>query len=48
MSNNNLDIKGIFIQNTEYKLTQFADDTTIIMDGTQQTLQATLHTLEIF
>ena len=48
MINNNLDIKGIFIQNIEYELTQFADDTTIIMDGTEKTLQATLNTLEVF
>ena len=30
-----------------YKLTQFADDT-IILDGTTNSLQATLNTLEIF
>ena len=31
-----------------YKLTQFADDTTIILDGTSKSLQATLNILEIF
>ena len=31
-----------------YKLTQFADDTTIILDGTIKSLQAALNMLEIF
>ena len=31
-----------------YKFTQFADDTTIILDGTSKSLQATLNILEIF
>ena len=44
--NNN--IKGLSIKGIEFKLTQFADDTTIILDGSQQSLQATLNTLEIY
>ena len=35
------------INGKEIKLTQFADDTTLILDGTSS-LQATLNTLEIF
>ena len=31
-----------------YKLTQFADDTTLILDGSVSSLQAALNTLEIF
>ena len=41
-------IKGIKINGKEIKLTQFADDTTLILDGTTSSLQATLNTLEIF
>ena len=43
-----LEITGIKIGNNMYKLTQFADDTTIILDGTSKSLQATLKILEIF
>ena len=39
-------ITGIKIGNNMYKLTQFAD-TTIILDGTSKSLQATLNILEI-
>ena len=35
------EITGIRIGNNMYKLTQFADDTTIILDGTFKSLQAT-------
>ena len=41
----NKDITGIFVDGVEYKASQFADDTTLILDGT---LEATLNTLEIF
>ena len=30
------------------KLTQFADDNTLILDGSQQSLQSALNTLEIY
>ena len=45
---NSKEIKGITIGNTEYRLTQFADDTTLIMDGSRESLQAALNTLEVF
>ena len=45
---NNISIKGITIENVEHKLTQFADDTTLFLDGTKESLQAALNTLEIF
>ena len=41
-------IKGIKVGNDEYKLTQFADDTTLLMDGSQDSLQTALNILEIF
>ena len=44
----NQTIKGIKINEKEIKLTQFADDTTLILNGTTSSLQATLNTLEIF
>ena len=44
----NKDIKGINIKGKEYKMTQFADDTTMILDGTQKSLQMSLNTIEIF
>ena len=44
----NKNIKGITIDGIEYKLSQFADDTTTILDGTQASLQAALNTLEVF
>ena len=44
----NSNIKGISINNTIYKMTQFADDTTIFLDGTKDSLKAALNTLEIY
>ena len=45
---NDKSIKGIMIRQKEIKITQFADDTTIILNGTEDSLQATLNVLEIF
>ena len=44
----NINIKGIFIKNHEYHLTQFADDTTLLLDGMEGALQAALNTIEVF
>ena len=41
-------IKGITIGKHSYKLTQFADDTTIFLDGRTESLQATFNVLETF
>ena len=41
-------IKGINVSQKEIKITQFADDTTVILDGTKDSLQATLNVLETF
>ena len=48
MITSNSEIKVLTIDNNEYLITQFADDKTMILDGTTQSLQATLNTLEIF
>ena len=45
---NNQNIKGKFCSNIEIKLSQFVDDTTLILDGTSQSLQAALNVLEVF
>ena len=44
----NTEINGLQIGKNMFKLTLFADDTTIILDGSASSLQATLNVLEIF
>ena len=44
----NKDISGIIIDGFEFKLTQFQDDTTLLLDGSQHSLQSALNTLEIY
>ena len=45
---NNSNIKGVKVGSEEYKITQFADDTTIILDGSERSLLSALNTIEIF
>ena len=45
---NNQKRKGIFCGSTEIKLSQFTDDTTLILDGITQSLQTALNVLEVF
>ena len=45
---NDTSIKGITIGSQTYKLTQFADDTTILLDGNTSSLGAALNILEVF
>ena len=47
MIKQNPNIKGLFI-GKEIKLCQFADDTTLILDGSKESLEAALNTIEIF
>ena len=44
----NQSVRGIKVGNTEFRLTQFADDTTIILDGTRSSLVAALNMLEVY
>ena len=41
-------IKGIYINDTEFKVSQFADDTSIFLNGSYDSLSNTLYELEIF
>ena len=44
----NMSVHGISIANKEFKLSQYANDTTIILDGTRDSLLAALNTIEIY
>lgn len=44
----NKKIKGIVAQDTEFKISQFADDTSIFLDGSSQSLNSTLEELDRF
>ena len=45
---NNKNIKGIHINNKEYIISQFADNTTLFLDGSDKSLSNTLKLLEEF
>ena len=45
---NNKKIKGININNTEFKISQYADDTSAILDGSDSSLHQTLNELSDF
>ena len=45
---NNKNIKGIEIYGNEFKISQFADDTTLLLDWCEQTLIASMETLQYF
>jgi len=44
----NADIKGLLVKNTEINLSQYADDTTLILDGSGKSLSEALRILESF
>ena len=44
----NNDIKGIVINDKEHKLSQYADDTSLALDGTSKSLFAALDTIDFF
>ena len=45
---NNKDIKGIVIEDEEYKISQYADDTSIISDGSPESMDGILRELDFF
>ena len=44
----NKKIRGIFVEDIEFKISQFADNTSIFLDGTSQSLNNTLEELDRF
>ena len=48
MIKNDKKIKGITVSNTEFKISQFADDTSIFLDGSAESLKNTLDELDKF
>lgn len=42
------DVRGINIGDIEYRLSQFADDTTIILDGSEQSFNACMNILNVY
>jgi len=45
---NDNEVKGIAVGGTECKLSQYADDTILILDGTQKSLEHSFAVLEKF
>ena len=48
MIKKDINIKGIFINNKEVTLSQYADDTQIFLDGSEMSLRKTLEKLNSF
>ena len=48
MVRNNKNIKGIEIYGNEFKISQFADDKTLLLDWCERTLIASMETLQYF
>ena len=48
MIRNNNDIRGIIIDNKEYKISQYADDTQIFLNGSENSLREALDVLQKF
>ncbi len=48
MMRNSQDIRGVVIGGREYKLFQYADDTGLILDGSEKSLLSALHLLDQF
>ena len=45
---NSKEIKGITIDDTEFVLSQYADDTSLILDGSPESLDASLLGLQLY
>ena len=48
MLRNNKEIRGIQLNETEFKLSQYADDTQIFLDGSEKSMKQLMSTLEFF
>lgn len=45
---NSKEIKGITLGNTKFVLSQYADDTSLILDGSSESLDASLRVLQFY
>jgi len=45
---NNTNVNGLSVNNEEIKISQYADDTTLILDGSRESLLASLKMLDDF
>ena len=45
---NNKNIKGIIIEGVEYKISQYADDSSLFLDGSPATMDGILQELDFF
>ena len=45
---NNPNIKGIIVGITEFRMSQYADDTSMILDGSERSLNACITTLKFY
>ena len=45
---NNKNVKGISVNNEEIKISQYADDTTLILDGSRESFLSSLKMLDDF
>ena len=48
MIRQNKNIKGILIGETEYKISQYADDTEIMLEGDKNSFEETVNTINTF
>ena len=48
MVRDNSNIKGIVVTDTEFKLSQYAYDTTLLLDGSEGSLKHSLLTLKLY
>ena len=48
MIRENKEIRGIYIKNKEYKLLQYADDTALLLDGSEKSLKNALSIVDQF
>ena len=44
----NKKIRGITLKDTEIKLSQYADDTTLVLDGSEESLKESIKLLDSF
>ena len=48
MIKNDKEVRGIRINETEFKLSQYADDTQIVLDGSKESMEKLMSILQTF